>query len=104
MLYMSVSTHAPENCPAFNPKTRAIFHAYFAKAEALSKKYGVKIVGSWTDHPAHTNYVVMDIPSEEAAIGFMMEPEIHAMLGFCTMRSFPVMTDEQTLKIIKEAK
>jgi hypothetical protein len=104
MLYMVITTHDPENCPAFNPKTRAIMLAWYARVEALSKKHGIKVIGGWTDHPAHTYYGVMDIPSDAAAVAFMMEPEVHATLGFCKMRSFPVMTDEETYKIIERAK
>jgi hypothetical protein len=98
---MMVATHAPESCPALNAKYRAQTLAWFEKIGDLYKKYGIKDIGFWTDHPAHTIYSVYDAPSIEANIALMMEPLMHAMLEFQTMRIFPVMTGEETYKIIK---
>ena len=102
MLYMMVATHAPESCPALNPKYRAQTLAWFEKINALYDKLGIKALGFWTDHPSHTVYSVFDAPSIEANMALMMDPIMHAMLEFQSMRIFPVMTGEETYKLIKQ--
>jgi hypothetical protein len=103
MLYMFVATHSPENCPALNPKYRERTLAWFEKIEDLYKKYGIKPIGFWNDHPGHTVYSIYDAPSQEANVALMMEPIMHAMLEFQTFRVFPVFTGEEIYKLIKQA-
>jgi len=100
MLFMMVATHSPESCPAFNPKYRTITKNWAANAEAINKKYGIKTVGMWTDHGAHTIYGVFDAPNIEAVMGSFMEPVMHASLEYQTIRMFPILTMEETMKLI----
>jgi hypothetical protein len=104
MLFMMVATHSPESCPALNPKFRAATLTWFEKIDALSQKYGIKNIGFWNDHPGHTVYNVFDAPNLDAVMGLSMEPEYHAMLGFQTMRVFPVLSGEQVYTMIKQLK
>ena len=101
MLLMMIAKHSPESCPALNPKYKAQTLAWFEKIPAIYAKYGIKQIGFWTDHPGHLVFSVYDAPSMEANMALMMEPVMHAMLEFQSMRIFPVLTGEETYKIIK---
>ena len=104
MLLMMVAIHSPESCPASNPKYRPQTLAYFEKIETLNKKYGIKAIGSWTDHPAHTIYAVFDAPNMESTMALFNEPELQAQFAYQSVRIFPVITGEETYKIVKQAK
>jgi hypothetical protein len=103
-LFMMVGKHTAESCPAHHPQYKAATLAWFEQIEALSKKYGIKQIGFWNDHPAHMVYSVFDAPNFDAVMGLSMEPVYMAMYGFQAMRVFPVMTGEQVYKMIKESK
>jgi len=104
MNFMMISKHTAETCPAFNSKYQKLYLNYFEKAEALSKKYGVKQVSMWTDHPMHTAYITFEAPSFDSFMAFSMEPEVHALLGGTCARSFPVMSGQDVYTLIKQAK
>jgi hypothetical protein len=101
---MMISKHTGETCPGFSAKWKKIYLNYFEKAEALSKKHGIKTVGMWTDHPMHTAYILFEAPSFEAFMAFSMEPDVEAILGGTCARVFPVLTGEQVYTMIKQAK
>jgi len=54
----------------------------------------------WTDHAAHTVYGVFDAPNTEAVMGSFMEPVMHASLEYQNVRMFPIITMEETMKLI----
>jgi hypothetical protein len=66
MLVMQISTHSPDNCPAFNPETKKATLAVMSVAEALTAKHGVKLVGQWANLGEHTIYNLYDTPSLDA--------------------------------------
>lgn len=103
MLFMMIATHSPESCPAIHPQFRAATLAWFEQIESLYKKYGMKSLGFWNDHPGHTVYSVFEAPNLEAVMGLSMEPVYHAMLGFQNFRVFPVVPGEQVYQMIKQA-
>lgn len=101
---MMISKHTGETCPGYNAKWQKIYLNFFEKAEALTKKYGIKQVSTWTDHPMHTAYMVFEAPSFEAFMAFSMEPEVDVILAGTCARVFPVLTAEQVYMMIKQAK
>jgi L-rhamnose mutarotase len=103
MLILSVMKHAPETCPAYNPKYRQITRNLYEKAESLAAKHGVKLIGIWTDHPQHTAYSVMEAPNMETFMKLMMEPEIMAGLSFCTAYTTTVLSQKEALELLKKA-
>lgn len=99
---MQISSHAAEWCPDHEPKYRAITINWFNKVEPLAAKYGIKFLGSYTDHPMHEVYVLFDTPSMDVLMKFMMEPEMAVMMNFCKSRVFPVFDHKSTLALISK--
>ncbi len=104
MLVMQVAKHSPESCPEYSDKYRAATLRWFETANANCAKFGVKMIGFWNDHPAHTVYMLYDAPNMEAMIGLMMTPEVMAMMAFQKFTTFPVFDFKQTWDMIKGAK
>jgi hypothetical protein len=102
-VFMWISKHAPENCPVFSPKHRKSTIELFEKAEALEKKHGIKILGSWTDFPQHIVYHVME-GSLDAMRELLMEPVIMEWLSFNTMEIKTLIKDKEALQMLKQAK
>lgn len=48
MLFLQISRHTPESCPMHNEKTKKLLADFMAKMGPLTKKHGIKLVGSWT--------------------------------------------------------
>ncbi len=62
MLFHFTHVHTPETCPYHDPeKARATLGKMLSSAEQL----GVKLLGVWTDPPAHTIYIVVDADSAQ---------------------------------------
>jgi len=91
MLFLQISRHSPESCPLHNEKVKKTFVDLMAKMERLGKKYGIKMVGSWTATPQHLIVSVYDAPSLEALLKFSMEPEVMAWMSHHTTETMPVM-------------
>jgi hypothetical protein len=104
MLVMQVGKHNPETCPAYFDKFRGATLKWFETAEANCAKFGVKMIGFWTDHPTHTVYMLFDTPNMDAMMGLMMTPETMAMMSFQSITSFPVFDFKQTWDLIKASK
>jgi len=104
MLVMQVAKHSPEACPAFSDKYRAVTLKWFEKAEANCAKFGVKMIGLWTDHPTHRVFMLFDTPNMDAMMGLMMTPETQAMMSFQSIKTFPVFDFKQTWDMIKGSK
>jgi hypothetical protein len=102
--FVQISKHAPETCPEYNPKYRAMTLNWFETIDSMAAKYGIKVIGNWTDHPAHTVMVVYEAPSLDNLMGLMMEPSFACMMAFCTTKVTPVMTAKDTYGMIKQAK
>ena len=102
-VFMSISKHAPENCPAFSPKHRKSTLELFEKMETLAKKHGIKMLGSYTDFPQHMVYMILD-GSYEAMQKLLVEPEIMNWLSFNSMETKTVIKNEDVLKMLKKLK
>lgn len=62
MLVMQVSKHPADLCPAYNDKYRALTVGWYENIEPISAKHGVKFLGSYDDHAAHTVFAMFDTP------------------------------------------
>ena len=102
-VFISISKHAPENCPAFSPKHRKSTLELFEKMETLAKKHGVKMLGSFTDFPQHLVYMILE-GNFEAMQKLQMEPQVMDWLSFNTMETKTVMKNQEVLKMLKKLK
>jgi hypothetical protein len=101
MLFLQISKHTAESCPMHNEKIRKITEDLYNKMGKINKKYGVKVVGMWASMPDHTSIAVYDAPNMEALLKASMEPEIMAWMGYNTTETKPIMTLEDTMKLMK---
>jgi uncharacterized protein with GYD domain len=101
MLFLQISKHSPESCPIHNETTKKVLTDLTAKTDQLTKKYGIKVIGSWVSVPDHLIVMVFDAPNMEAMLKISMEPEMMAWIGYTTSELKPVMTLEETMKLIK---
>jgi hypothetical protein len=65
----------------FNEQARNMTVNLLKRMEEILHKFGVKLVGSWNDMPAHEIYSVFETPSVETFMGMLEEPEMMAWLG-----------------------
>jgi len=102
--FLLISRHTPENCPMNNEKKRKANLAYFAKWDAWSKKYKVKMVGAWSVSDEHVTFLVVEAPSLEAFQKLRMEPEARAVAATETIETKIVVNKEEILKILRQTK
>jgi hypothetical protein len=101
MLFLQIAKHTPESCPMHNEKTKKVFADLMAKMGPLTKKHGIKLVGSWTSMPEHLIVNVYDAPNMETLMKFAMEPEAMNWAAYNTTETRPVMTTEEVMKFLK---
>jgi hypothetical protein len=101
VLFLQTARHSPEGCPINNEMSKKAFMAFTAKMELLTKKYGLKVAGSWISMPEHLIVTVFDAPSHEALMKYMMEPEVMAWQGFNVTETKPVLTFGEAAKFVK---
>jgi hypothetical protein len=82
MFIMQISKHHADNCPMFNEKSKESMVALIQKMEPLLAKHAVKMVGSWTDIPAHEIYMVYEAPNTDVFMSMLMEPEFLGWMSF----------------------
>jgi len=102
--FLLISRHTPENCPMNNEKKRKANLAYFAKWDAWSKKYKVKMVGAWSVSDEHVAFLVVEAPSLEAFQKLRMEPEARAVAATETIEIKMVINKEEILKMLRQTK
>jgi hypothetical protein len=102
-VFMCISKHAPENCPAFSPKHRKSTLDLLGSMESLAKKHGIKMLGSWTDFPEHITYMVME-GSFEAMMKLQTEPLIMEWLSFNSMETKILFKNKEVLEMLKKVK
>jgi hypothetical protein len=69
---------------------------------ALTKKHGIKLLGSWTDFPEHIIYWVFE-GTLDAMQKLQMEPCMMAWLSWNTMERKIVNKNEDILEMLKKA-
>lgn len=84
-----------------NEKVKKAAVNLMAKMGPLTKKHGIKMVGSWASIPEHLMVMVYDAPNMEALLKFAMEPEVMSWSVHQTTETRPVMTLEETMKFLK---
>jgi len=102
-IFLRISRHSPENCPAFNEKARRARQELLGKAERLLKKHGVKRLGAWIVTNEHTSYGVFEAPSLEAYKKLNEEPEAWALGAYDTSEIKLVISLEEAMQILKHA-
>ena len=100
-LFLQTARHSTESCPMHNEKAKKANVDVMAKLEQLTKKHGIKVVGAWVSLPDHLLVMVYDAPNMEAMLKLQMEPEIMDWLGYNTTEFRPVITAEESMKLLK---
>ena len=75
---LTIARHNAESCPMLNEKGRKLILDVATKIEPLTKKYGVKVLGMWTDPWEHLIVSIYESPSLEAFQKLSMDPELAA--------------------------
>ncbi len=101
MLFLQISKHAPESCPMHNEKVKKASVDLMAKFGSLTKKHRIKVIGGWHPMPDHQTVIVYDAPNLDAVMKFSMEPEVMTWSGYHTTEIKPVMTLEESMKLLK---
>jgi uncharacterized protein with GYD domain len=84
-----------------NEKAKKANVDVMAKLEQLTKKHGIKVVGAWVSLPDHLLVMVYDAPNMEAMLKLQMEPEIMDWLKYNTTEFRPVITAEESMRLLK---
>ena len=100
-LFLMTAKHTAENCPMHNEKTKKVFTDFMSKMGPLTKRHGIKVVGSWASMPEHLTVTVLDAPTAEEMIKFAREPEVMEWLSYQTTENRPVMFMEEAMKFVK---
>jgi hypothetical protein len=101
MLFLQISKHSPESCPMHNEIVKKATADLMTKMDSLTKKHGIKVIGGWSSMPDHLIVVVYDAPSMEAMLKLQMEPEVMTWSGYHITETKPVMTLEESMKLLK---
>jgi hypothetical protein len=91
--------HSVENCPMNNERIKRMASEIMDKLPALTKKHGIKMVGSWVITREHLNISVYEAPSVDAFLKFQREPEILKWLSQHTTEIKVAMTREEAMKL-----
>jgi hypothetical protein len=102
-VFIWISKHTPDDCPAFHEKHRKSTVELISTMDDLTKKHGIKLLGSWTDFPEHIIYNVFE-GSLDAMQKLQMEPCMMDWLSWNTMEIKIVSKSEEILKMLKKAK
>jgi len=104
MHVLQVIRHSPESCPLGNPEKLEIMMNWLKKIEKTSSKYGIKVLGVWTDRWGHTSWAVFETPNMEAFTKFELEPENLARVTFNSIETILVTASTETLSFFTHMK
>ncbi len=93
--------HSVENCPMNNEKMKKMALEITDKLPALTKKHGIKMVGSWGVASEHLNIIVYEAPSLDVFLKLQMEPAIMKWVAQHTTEIKVAMTLEESMKLLK---
>jgi len=102
-IFIAISRHSPESCPITNEKERKFAMEAFARTEELTKKHGIKELGSYVVMPEHAIYMIMEAPSADAMLKYMSEPFMVQFLAHSMNEMKVAMTMEEGMKLVKES-
>ncbi len=100
-LFLQTLRHSAESCPMHYDQARKVYLDFTSRMEELTKKNGIKIVGTWASMPEHLIIIVYDVPNPEAMLKYMMEPEVMKWLSYQTSENRPVKTLEEVMNLLK---
>jgi len=100
-LFLQTARHAAESCPMHNEKAKKVYLDFTSKMGQITKKHGIKIVGSWVSMPEHLTVTVFDVPNPDAMLKYAMEPEVMEWLSYQTTENRPIRTLEDVMKLLK---
>jgi len=103
-IFVVTSTHTAESCPIQNEKERKFWLEAFAKMGEFTKSHGIKVLGSYAVVPAHKTYMILEAPSAEAMQKATSEPLMLQTLARSMSTIEPVMTTEETVKMLQGLK
>jgi hypothetical protein len=101
MLFMQISKHAPESCPLHNEKVKKASVDLMAKMIPLTMKHGIKVIGGWHSMQDHQFVMVFDAPTLDSVMKFSMEPEVLIWSAYHNIEIKPVMTLQESMKLLK---
>jgi hypothetical protein len=102
MHILQIITHSPSSCPLGNPKNLEIKMKWFENIDAIAGKYGIKVLGIWTDRWGHASWAVFETPSMEAFKKFELEPINLARVTFTDIKTTVVTDAKDTLAFFKD--
>lgn len=104
MFILQTLRHAPESCPLGCPKNLDTVMDWLKNLENMTAKYGIKVVGVWTDRTAHTSYAVFEAPSMDAFTKFEVDPQNIPIVTFNHVEKRVVTTASETIAFFTEFK
>jgi hypothetical protein len=104
MHVLQVISHSPESCPIGNPKNLEIKMNWLQSIESSAAKYGIHVLGVWTDRWGHTSWAVFETASMDAFKQFELEPENMARVTFTQTQTIMVTSAKETLAFFNEIK
>ena len=93
--------HSVENCPMNNEKMKKMALEVTGKLPALTKKHGIKMVGSWTVAREHLSIIVYEAASLDAFLKLQREPAIMKWQAQHTTEIKIATTTEEAMKLLK---
>ena len=99
--FVMISRHTAESCPMNNGKTRQIAMEAMAALPEAAKKFGIKVVGSWSVNPEHLMIQVFDAVNLDSILKFSMEPALLKWWSFNTSEIKAATTLEETIKLVQ---
>lgn len=73
MLHMAIAIHSSETCPGAHPEIREKTLGRLSTMDEAAASLGAKVIGSWTNMPAHETYIVVDAPNAHVVNQFLMD-------------------------------
>lgn len=104
MHILQVISHSPERCSLGNPKNLEIKMNWLESIECCAAKYGITVLGVWTDRWGHTSWAVFATPSMEAFKKFELEPENMARVTFTHTDTVMVTSAKETMEFFEDYK
>jgi hypothetical protein len=78
-----------------------IYMDFDAKLGTLTKKYGLKMVGSWAITQEHVTIMIIDAPDPGAMLKFMRDPGTSDWQSHHIIKTRPAVTLEEAMKMLK---
>ena len=102
MLFLQISRHSPESCPMHNEKaTESNCEPHGKNRNNLRGNTASKWLAVGIRYQDHLIVLVYEAPNLEALLKFSMVPEVMDWMCYHTTETMPVMTLEESMKLMK---